>query len=89
MCFKIIFALKMERVFFKISLSISLRYRAGMGGLLRWSDSYVLHTMLIPFYCGVLVYRHVTSIDTSIVSFTTIVFSIKFRKSVVLLRYDS
>ena len=54
-----------------------------MGGLLGWNVSYVLHTMWIPSSCGMLVYRLVTSIDTSIVSFTTFAFSIKFRKSVV------
>ena len=59
-----------------------------MGGLLRWNFSYVLHTMVIPSSCGMLVYRLVTSIDTSIVSFATFVFSIKFKKSVVSLRYD-
>ena len=38
-----------------------------------------------PLSCGMLVYmyRLVTSIDTSIVSFTTFALSIKFRKSVV------
>ena len=56
-----------------------------MGGLLGWNVSYVLHTMLISFYCGMLVYMYklVTSIDTSIVSNTTFAFSIKFSKSVV------
>ena len=54
-----------------------------MGGLFRWNVSYVLHTMLIRSSCGMLVYRLVTSIDTSIVPFATFVFSIKFSKSVV------
>ena len=56
-----------------------------MGGLFGWNVSCVLHTMLIPLSCGMLVYmyRLVTSIDTSIVSFTTFALSIKFRKSVV------
>ena len=41
-----------------------------MEGLFRWNVSYVLHdTMLIPSSCGMLVYRLVTSIDTSIVPF--------------------
>ena len=47
-----------------------------MGGLFRWNVSYVLHdTMLIPSSCGMLVYRLVTSIDTSIVPFATFVFA--------------
>ena len=54
-----------------------------MGGLFRWNVSYVLHTMVIPSSCEMLVYRLVTSIDTSILSFATFVFSIKFKKSVV------
>ena len=60
-----------------------------MGGLFRWNVSYVLHTMLIPSSSGMLVHRLVTSIDTSSMPFATFVFSIKFRKSVVSLRYDS
>ena len=60
-----------------------------MGGLFRWNVSYVLHTMLIPSSSGILVHRLVTSIDTSNMPFATFVFSIKFRKSVVSLRYDS
>ena len=60
-----------------------------MGGSFRWNVSYVLQTMLIPSSCGMLVYRLVTSIETSIVPFATFVFSIKFRISVVSLRYDS
>ena len=59
-----------------------------MGGLFRWNFSYVLHTIVNPSSCGMLVYRLVTSIDTSIVSFATFVFSMKFRKSVVCLRYE-
>ena len=54
-----------------------------MGGLFRWNVLYVFHTMLIPSSCWMLVYRLVTSIDTSIVPFATFVFSVKFRKSVV------
>ena len=54
-----------------------------MGGLFGCNVSYVLHTMVIPPSCGMLVYRLVTSIDTSIVSFATFIFSIKFKKSVV------
>ena len=60
-----------------------------MGGLFRWHVSYVLHAMLIPSSCGMLVYRLVTSIDTSILFFTTLVFSTKFKKCVVSLRYNS
>ncbi len=55
-----------------------------MGGLFRWIVSFVLHDrMLIPSSCGMLVYRLVTSIDTSIVPFTTFVFaSSKWRSPV-------
>ena len=56
-----------------------------MGSLFRWDFSYVVHTMVIPSSCGMLVYRLVTSIDTSIVSFVTFVFSIKFNRSVMSL----
>ena len=54
-----------------------------MGGLFRWNVSYVLHTILIPSSGEMLVYRLVTSIDTSNMPFATIVFSMKFGKSVV------
>ena len=60
-----------------------------MGGLFRWNVSYVLHTMVIPSSRGMLVYRLVPSIDTSIVSFPTFVLSIKFKRFVVSLRYDT
>ena len=73
-CLKKIFPLK-----WKISLSISLRWSVGMGGLFRWNLSYVLHTIVIPSSCGMLVYRLATSVDKSIVSFLTFVFSIKFK----------
>ena len=60
-----------------------------MGGLFRWNVSYVLHTMLIPSSGEMLVYRLVTSIDTSNMPFAAIVFYMKFGKSVASLRYDS
>ena len=59
-----------------------------MGGLFLRNVSYALQTILIPSSCGMLVYKLATSIETSIVSFATFVFSIKFKKSVVSLRYD-
>ena len=37
-----------------------------MGGLFRCNVSYILHTMFNPSSCGMLVYRLVTFIDTSI-----------------------
>ena len=89
MCLKkIFFPLKWKEFSFKISLSISLRWSVGIGGLFRWNISCVLHTIVIPSSCGMLVYRLATPMDTSIVSFSTFVFSIKFKKSVVSLRYD-
>ena len=42
----------------------------------------------MPSSCGMFVYRLVTSIDTRIASSTTSVFSRKFIKSVVSLRYE-
>ena len=59
-----------------------------MGGLFLWNVSYALHAILIPSSCWMLVYKPATSIETRIVSFATFVFSIKFKKSVVSLRYD-
>ena len=59
-----------------------------MGGLFLWNVSYALHTILIPSTCGMLVYKLATSIETRIVSFATFVFYLKFKKSVVSLRYD-
>ena len=60
-----------------------------MGGLFRWNIWYVLHTMVIRSSCWMLVYRLITSIDTSTVSFATFVSSVRFTKSVVSLRYAS
>ena len=57
-------SVKMESVSFKISLSISLRWSVGIRGLFRWNVSYVLHTIVIPSSCGMLVYRLATSIWT-------------------------
>ena len=51
-----------------------------MGGLFRWNVSYVLQTKetSVSPSCGMLVDSQlVTSIDTSIESFATIVFTIK------------
>ena len=50
---------------------------------------YVLHTMVIPSTCGMLEYRLVTSLGTSIVFLVEFIFFVKVKKSVVSLRYDS
>ena len=50
------FPLKWKEFPFKISLSISLRWSVGIGGLFRWNVSYVLHTIVIPSSCEMLVY---------------------------------
>ena len=52
-------------------------------------ECFVCFTYNVPSSSGILVHRLVTSIDTSNMPFATFVFSIKFRKSVVSLRYDS
>ena len=57
----------------------------GMGGLFSKKLSYALHTVPIPWFCDIFVYRLVTSIDTRNVRFLTFVLSIKFIKSVVSL----
>ena len=51
-----------------------------MGGLSRWTVLYVLHTMLIPW---------LRPLTLALRSLRPSFFSIKFRKSVVSLRYDS
>ena len=64
---KIIFLVKLERVFkVSIVLSISLKNIAGNGGF-RWGNSsYAWHTVVIPSGCGMFVYvRFVTSTETS------------------------
>ena len=48
----------------------------------------MLCTLSIPSSCGMFVQRLATSIDTRNVRFFTFVFSMKFMKSVVSLRYD-
>ena len=80
MCLKKIFPLKWKEFSFKISLSISLRWSVGIGGLFRWNVSYVLQTIVIPSSCGMLVYGLATSLDTSIVSFFDLCFLYKVQK---------
>ena len=50
-----------------------------MGGLLLQYFLYAQHTIVIPYSCGIFVYKLVTSIDTKIVSCETRVFFIKFK----------
>ena len=69
--------LKRKECSFKISLSVSERYRVGMGGLFRWGFSYVLHTLVVPSSFGMLVHRLVTSIDIRNVSFCDLRFLYK------------
>ena len=68
---------------FRIKPNISFRKRVGIGGLLLWNVSYPLHTTSIPFSCGMFVFKLVTSLETKIVSWPILVFSINLMKSVV------
>ena len=87
----VFFPLNWKEFSLSISLSISMRKRVGIGGLLLWKRSYALHTVVMPSCCGMFVYRVVTSIDTKMkMMFSgTIVFSMKLIKSVESLRYES